>query len=232
MVDRLPKTLKSLVVFEDFSTDLAAILHDAQGLWGTRVALSRTPDARVATAFARKSLDLEHLSVSYMVDAVHFFQGCLPGSLGRHAGPETGTWPHLQSLALTSRCLRRTGDRGEMDALLALAADVVLRMPQLHTLVLWNDTDACAFLYAWDSGTGARITWRGTWQLDMSPYVMRRWQAVAWEVRSCALEVVQERVDGAIRSHGDAIHHLNLPCQVVTPTSLWQIREEGNAHTE
>lgn len=230
--ERLPKTLKSIVVFEDFSRNLGAVLHNAQGLLGQRVNLSRMLDAQVGTAFARRSLDLQHLSVSYMVDAMHFFQGCMPDLLGRHSDRETWTWQHLQSLALTSQCLQRTGNRREIDALLGRAATVVLRMPKLHTLVLWNDTNACAFIYACDSARGARITWRGTWELDMTPYVVQMWQSVAWKVHSCALQVVKEGVDGVIRSHGDAIHHLGLPCQVVTPASLWQIRQEGNPHTE
>jgi hypothetical protein len=28
-------------------------------------------------------------------------------------------------------------------------------------------------------------------------------------------------------SYGDAIHFLDLPCRVVEPASLWQIRNEG-----
>lgn len=189
-------------------------------------------DAQVGTAFACRSLGLEYLSVSYMVDAMHFFQGCMPDSLGRHLDRETWTWQHLQSLALTSQCLQRTGNRREIDALLGRAATVVLRMPKLHTLVLWNDTNACAFIYSWDSAGGARITWRGTWELDITPYVVQMWQPVAWKIHSCALQVVKEGVKGVIRSHGDAIHHLRLPCQVVTSASLWHIRQEGNTHTE
>lgn len=170
--ERLPKTLKSVVVFEDFSRNLAAVLHNAQGLPGPRVSFSRMLDPQVGTAFARRSFDLEYLAVSYMVDAMHFFQGCMPDSLGRHSDRETWTWQHLQSLALTSQCLQRAGNRREIDALLGRAATVVLRMPKLHTLVLWNDTDACAFIYSWDSAGGARITWRGTWELDITPYVV------------------------------------------------------------
>ncbi|OIW33647.1 hypothetical protein CONLIGDRAFT_711518 [Coniochaeta ligniaria NRRL 30616] len=212
----LPETLKSITVFEDFSRNLAAACP-----W---VESSRVLDAGVGTAFARRSLELEHLSVSYMTDAAHFFQGCMP--LGQHSDRESWTWQHLQSLALTSRGLRRTGNRREINALLVQAASVALRMPKLHTLVLWHDTDACAFIYTWDPARGARITWRGTWELDLDVDVVQMWQSVATKVHSCELEVFNERVDGVIRSHGDAIHHLRLPCQVATPASIWQIRQE------
>jgi hypothetical protein len=57
------------------------------------------------------------------------------------------------------------------------------------------------------------------------------WQQVA-DMYSCTLQLVKEGVDGVIGSHGDAIHHLRLPCQVVTPASLWQIRQEGDRYTE
>jgi hypothetical protein len=230
--ERLPETLKSMMVFEDFSRNLAAVLHNAQGLLALQVDLTRISDAKVGAAFAYRSLDLEYLSISYMVDAIHFFQGCIPDSLGRHLDRETWTWQHLRSLALTSQCLEPTGNRREIDALLGRAASVVLRMPKLHTLVLWNDTMACAFIYTCNSVGGARITWRGTWELDLPPYVVKMWQQVAWKVHSCVLQVVKEGVDGVIRSHGDAIHYLGLPCQVVTPASLWQIRQEGNPKTE
>jgi len=197
------------------------------------VHLSRTLDAKVGASFALRSLDLEYLSVSYMVDAMHFFQGCMADSLGQHSDRETWTWQHLQSLALTSPCLQRTGSRQEIDTLLSRAATVALRMPRLDTLVLWNGTrgNACAFIYTWDSTGGACITWRGTWELDLNPDVVQMWQPVASKVRPCALRVVKEGVNGVIRSHGDAIHHLGLPCQVASPASIWQIRQEGIPHT-
>ena len=95
-------------------------------------------------------------------------------------------------------------------------------MPRLRTLVLWNGVkgNACAFIYHTDRDR-AYVTWRGTWDLELSPRVVRIWRGVALESRSCALQVSKQQV------HGDAIYRLGLPCQVVAPASLWQIRREG-----
>lgn len=37
------------------------------------------------------------------------------------------------------------------------------------------------------------------------------------------------RIREMMRSHGDAVYYLNLPCRVVEPTSLWQIQIGGRA---
>ena len=58
------------------------------------------------------------------------------------------------------------------------------------------------------------------------------WERVALESHSCVLRVGKAEVISSyvIGSHGDAIHHLDLPCQVVAPASLWQIRREHEAY--
>lgn len=184
-----------------------------------QVEATRIVDPRIGAAFAIRSLDLEQLSLSYMVNAEDFFHACV----------STWTWQHLRSLALTSQLLRRAGSRHETDALLHQAGLTALRMPRLQTLVLWDGGkgNACAFIYH-TVRDDACITWRGTWVLELSPRVVEVWERVAFENRSWALRVCKQHIGGVVvRSHGDAIHHLNLPCQVVAPASLWQIRREG-----
>ena len=123
----LPKTLKTLSVFEDFDDSLAAALGDPR-LPGPvfPVDAVRTIHPRIGAAFAFRSIDLEELSVSYLSNAEDFFRGCL----------QTWTWEHLWSLALTLTLLQPTGSRGKIYALLSSAAAAALRMPKLHTLVL------------------------------------------------------------------------------------------------
>ncbi|KZL77592.1 hypothetical protein CT0861_12084 [Colletotrichum tofieldiae] len=147
-------------VFEDFSDNLAVALGNAAQLpWQLQVDGNRIVDPRIGAAFAPRSLDLEQLSVSYMVNAEDFLQACMP----------TWTWQRLQSLALTSQLLRQTGSRLKIDALLYKAGITALQMPRLHTLVLWNGIkgDACAFIYHTDRDR-AYITWRGTWDMELS----------------------------------------------------------------
>ncbi|KAF5969052.1 hypothetical protein FCOIX_11078 [Fusarium coicis] len=105
-------------------------------------------------------------------------------------------------------------------------AVLVLRMPNLTTMVLWNGETgrACAFMYTRVKHY-AHITWRGAWDLEISRQVLEAWEDVA-KLHSLELRITHERLQETIRSHGDAIFHLNLPCQVIEPTSLWQIRME------
>jgi hypothetical protein len=70
------------------------------------------------------------------------------------------------------------------------------------------------------------LTWRGTWDLELSDDVVECWRKVAPD--SCYVRFEKEALrDVDIRSHGDAIYHLRLPEGVVDPASLWQIRQEG-----
>ncbi|KAI0454389.1 hypothetical protein F5B21DRAFT_514677 [Xylaria acuta] len=140
------------------------------------------PSDGPGAVFASKSLNLQHLATSFIVNAEELFRHC----------QSTWSWLHLQSLVL------------------------VQKMPKLHTFVLWNGgkARACAFTYRIDRD-GASVTWRGTWHLELSPLVVKSWQLAA------------SKLPWVIKPHGDAIYRLDLPCQVIDPTSLWQTRREG-----
>ncbi len=218
--NELPKTLKVLSLFEDFDDSLAAALAGL-GVFGPASSVDpvRIIDPRIGAALAYRSLNLEQLSVSYMSNAEDFFRACLP----------TWTWEHLQSLALTSASLQPAGDRGRIYALLCSAAAAALRMPRLHTLVLWNGRrgNACAFVFDHQDRGHPRITWRSTWDLEITKAVVEAWQTVASQARPSELGIEKQCIQGGVDSHGDAIHHLALPCPVVAPASLWQMRREG-----
>lgn len=210
-------------MFEDFSDSLATILVQTQmpssPFMRSHVATVRVTSPQIGEAFASRSRDLEQLSVSYMANAEDFFGACLP----------SWAWPRLESLALTSQLLYQGWRRRELvDDLLYKAGTTALRMPKLRTLAIWNgrEGNACAFIYHTDQNH-AYATWRGTWEMDLSPRVMEVWERVAAESRSCPLRVMKQQVWGAIGSHGDAIHHLALPCPVVDPESLRHMWREG-----
>ncbi|GAB1317024.1 Oxoglutarate iron-dependent oxygenase protein [Madurella fahalii] len=221
--NHLPQSLKRVSVFEDFSESLARIFPTGQLMpWQPQVEFSRVVDPRIAAAFAARSVELQQLSVAYMVNAEDFF--------GHAACNSSWTWHHLTSLALTSQLLRdTTQSRKGIDDLLYVAGITARRMPKLQAFVLWNGMkgEACAFIYHRDGGR-ASITWRGTWDMQLSPRVVKAWQYVATEHHLCgALQIGKQRVHSVIESHGDAIHCLGLPCPIVAPASLWQIRREG-----
>ena len=215
-MQHLPDTLKRLLVFED-----AYAFYDrfpkrpAYTPWLNLV----DPSKGRAAVFAAKSLALQHLAISFMISAEELFRHC----------QSTWSWSHLESLALTSQLLQNDwGKRKQVESLLCRARVLVQEMPKLHMFVLWNGgkAHACAFIYRVDRDS-ASVTWRGTWHLELSPLVVKSWQLAASKLRFPELGIKYECVGGVIKSHGDAIYHLQLPCQVVDPASLWQIRREG-----
>jgi hypothetical protein len=167
---------------------------------------------------ARTSLRLEELAVSFLIEARQFSNAC----------NKEWTWDYLESLALTPLVMQE-GEKYQrpLQKLLIDTAKLALRMPKLKALVLWRGFTgkACAFMYT-RTELCADITVRGTWELVLSQDVLEAWEDVA-KFHSVYLKVRHERIKEVITSHGDAIYHLDLPCQVIEPTSLWQIRMEN-----
>lgn len=177
-------------------------------------------DSQIGKVFADRSLQLEQLAASFVTDARHFFRHC----------QKSWVWPRLQSLALTSSHLCSTSSRRGAAGLLCDAAKAALNMPKLHTMALWYGArgEACAFVYKIKAGT-ASITTRGTWDMDLNHYpgVITAWNKVGFKALHRDIHVFQDLIQERIESHGDAIHHLRLPCTVIDPVSLWQIRREA-----
>ncbi|KAL7915030.1 hypothetical protein GGI35DRAFT_167444 [Trichoderma velutinum] len=215
---RLPDTLNSLKIFEDsyrFYTRFPR--RPTPVVWHYLVDPSESIDA----VFASKSLKLQHLSISFMINAETFFRQC-------HS---TWTWPRLQSLALTSKFLQNDAEhRHKISILLHRAGIIAQQMPMMHTFVLWNcgKPHACAFIYRAERGT-ASVTWRGTWDLKLTPSMVKSWQLVASKrhMYRSELQLKQDRIEAVLNCPGDAIYHLKLPCQVIEPASLWQMRREA-----
>ncbi|KAK4034087.1 hypothetical protein C8A01DRAFT_19055 [Parachaetomium inaequale] len=153
-------------IFEDFNDKRIKALVSGQPPWQSQVDTSRVVDSRIGAAFAARSLNLEELSLSYLANAEDFFRACIP----------TWTWPRLRSLALTSQLLRRPGRRQEIDALLYEVGVTALQMPRLRTLGVWDGIEGstCAFIYHVDRDH-ASVTWRGTWDMALSPRVVEVW---------------------------------------------------------
>ncbi len=178
-------------------------------------------------ALAEASLQLEHLAASFVSDASHFFDACQKWNI----------WPRLESLALTSNVLHPQNQQSlSINNLLGTIALVALKkMPRLKSMELWNGRLGFAGVFQYqrsesDHGTTAEITWRGTWDVPLEPWVLEAWQAVASaQVVDCKLQVVTEILDPnviVITSPGDAIRSLRLRNTVVHPVSLWQMQKE------
>ena len=216
----LPEGLKTISVFEDFDEKLLGIFQRQGGLSSyIHPDPVRVPLPAVGAAFAARSRQLESLSVAFIADARHFFNGCQP----------QWRWDNLQSLALTSRLMTPTSCAGDINNLLQDAGKAALCMPKLQRMTLWNGAkgEACAFVY---SKKDASIIWRGTWQMKLELHVVQAWEQVARMdtvngLRGLQIETIL--LDCDIRSHGDAVYHLNLR-SVLDPVSLKQIRMENS----
>ncbi|OBT65406.1 hypothetical protein VE03_06105 [Pseudogymnoascus sp. 23342-1-I1] len=227
----LPNTLKRLSVFEDFNKDLTTVADPesplGHGPIEDIIRRFRLDDCanRVHQIF---NLNLEELSISFMINAEDFFLEPTPTQY-RDPMP-TGSWERLQSLALTSQLLQPTANYIDANALLCRSGVWALQMPKLRNFVLWNGARgvAGAFIYRVHRND-ASIAWRGTWSLKLTPQVIEAWRSVASTLHSKELRVEKKKLikEDVIRSHGDAIHYLDLPCRVVEPASLWQIRKEN-----
>lgn len=222
MVPRqLPKGLTKLVIFEDFSEaeDEEAMLY----LGEIGFSSIRPPSQSVAQSLA-SCRDLRSLSISFIIDAKDFFEAT-------YQHPEA--WQHLTKLSLTSILLRPTSQHHEIDTLLLVTANAVLKMPKLELLELWygRKGQACLFRYrACRDGT-TEITRAATWDLHALPTTVgKAWADAGYLHTGRVLNVTEpDLIDSRlIRTHGDAIYHLGLENQVVDPVSLDQIRAAGH----
>ncbi|OTA00900.1 hypothetical protein A9Z42_0012070 [Trichoderma parareesei] len=210
----LPKGLKHLTFFEDHDEERTN-LSLADGV------PARAPNLYVSAALAQRSLRLETLGASFLVDARDFF---------RSSKPEW-TWPSLRSLTLTSQHLESTRSSYEINDMLKLAAQVALAMPKLETVEIWNGGPghAAVFRYSGKKG-GATLEWIGTWDLFIDSEAVDAWEMVAhkshrWRMLGLEKHLIESPHD--IRSHGDAIQLLKTKERVLSPQSLDEVRLEA-----
>ncbi|KAF4943962.1 hypothetical protein FGADI_13043 [Fusarium gaditjirri] len=234
----LPQNVRSVTIFEDFNEQIMeAIRNDMNPNINSlfqQIETRRLTQSCLGDTFAVKSRDLEHLSVSFMIDARDFFRSCKMFS----------DWPRLRSLILTTPLMTK-GSRDRISDLLVKTGKVAKKMQHLKSLAIWHCShdEACAVIFHKNEKGGrkkhgwATLTWRGTREFDFNKEVVETWQKVVCtcNARQGCIDKCEshkllcriERVEGEIISHGDAIHHLRLPDGVIDPTSLWQIRKEG-----
>ncbi|KAH6954859.1 hypothetical protein DER45DRAFT_633323 [Fusarium avenaceum] len=225
--ESLSTSVKRITVFEDFNSQHQVSLKKYRVFNQVNQGVPANPDQgtvrtggrALAGFFAKKSMQLEHLSVAFIIDAADFFRACDP----------EWRWNELRSLTLTTKALARETQPGETYQQLQAAARVALSMPNLESLTLWNGDvgEACAFVYR-RYQDDVSITWRANWEFELEPEVRSAWEAVAkTHSPRRALTVKTEMLRGCVLlSHGDAIHHLGLH-SVVDRTSLEQIRREN-----
>ncbi|ETS86427.1 hypothetical protein PFICI_00255 [Pestalotiopsis fici W106-1] len=202
-------SLKKLVVFENFDEQYALAFKRCQRM--------REVCLKVTRALFKASLELEHLSASFVTGADHFLQAVEPG----------WKWPHLQSLTLTSTLLDAQSNPGTVNTMLqAVASTALSRMPKLRTFEVWHGRvgSAALFSYRVDEHGYTRISWKATWRLTLDSCVIKGWESVARAHGHTPDFRVHEFVDETanIHSHADAICFLGMS-KVLRPVSLQQI---------
>ncbi|KAH9238798.1 hypothetical protein K456DRAFT_1936082 [Colletotrichum gloeosporioides 23] len=223
-----------------------SVFEDNNESYARRIAgvdrLLRVRNPSLGQAVARASQQLKTLSVAFMVEAEDFFTECM--------GKEGFQWPHLKSLALTSRLLAHNDHNLILD-MLKNAAKVAERMPYLNTMTVWFGAKHKAYCLAYHHRDGrSRIAWQGTEPLLHDPELIEFWATVAGKHRTSFLGFEQpglSDIDWKLRnkyfaglagglisaqelkSHGDAVFLLGdyLPEDVVDRVSLWQMQQEA-----
>ncbi|KAI1771137.1 hypothetical protein F4818DRAFT_454807 [Hypoxylon cercidicola] len=211
----LPNTLKTLTVFEDFSEEYNTITTLARGLhfWEN----VRTPNALVACTLAYRSVHLEELYASYIIDASHFF--VIPDS--------TWEWPNLKSISLTDHHLTDSpGSARRIQRMLRNAGRAAFNMPNLERMEIWNGMARQAGVFRYQVSDGvAIVSWTGTWRMDLNREALAAWRRVARKHPKYIMTSQRlEQVD--IMSHADAIEQLGINPKVIHPVSLEQIQRE------
>jgi len=219
--------LQRLVLFENFAPDYSVNERLCNN--------SRIAGTDVSYAVCSASLRLEQLSASFIVDASHFFDFAC-----KHT---SWVWANLTSVTLTTQLFVSRSNMTRIKDMLRDAAATAMRMPKLENMEMWNGDKGSAMLFRYQHrrphsqpGTQrpAVITWKGTWTRALvsrlRPPVIDAWEAVARQQNSLGLTIVEEALSesdaATIKSHGDAIHYLNLSGPVIRPISLQQIRME------
>ncbi|KAI1212997.1 uncharacterized protein F4807DRAFT_308067 [Annulohypoxylon truncatum] len=203
-----PRKLRRLILFENFDEQYSSCFARCDNM--------RVPDHLVGQAITKASLELEHLSASFIIDVEHFLCAVKSG----------WNWPHLTSLTLTSQLLSGQQLPIRINDMLEAAASTALKMPKLKTMEIWNGKvgSAALFRYQLKGNDCAVLTWKATWKFTLQPRLIKAWEAVAQANTNGTYFVVREFLDEkiTINSHADAINFLELS-EVLRPTSLQQI---------
>ncbi|KAK6951077.1 hypothetical protein Daesc_007606 [Daldinia eschscholtzii] len=214
----LPQTLRRLTIFEDpFKYNGTTI----------QTQTSSTNSPQLATALARESRNLEHLSASFVVDAKDFFRPFWPLTLA----PANRSWDNLETIALTSSLLNPDQPPEEVNDLLHAAGMAARNMPALRVMEIWNGlrTAYSGFFRYYDDGNASAIIWRGTWELDLEPRVIECWTETVRR-NTCYLKVavrdMELPLDGT-NFPASVLRHLKLKERIVHPVSFRQLQLLG-----
>ncbi|KAI9158023.1 hypothetical protein HJFPF1_06008 [Paramyrothecium foliicola] len=156
----LPPSLRHFGFYEEFHTDY----HQHR-----RKTRKRRSNTRLLNAIVKASHHLEHLAISFAIDAKNFLATILELEVG---------WGSLVTIALTSDVLVSYYSTKVNDTL-ERVAETVKKMPHLKTLELWYYNSGKAGIFRYERiDRSCNITWQGTWIFHMSERVKETWGEV------------------------------------------------------
>ncbi|KAJ4418650.1 hypothetical protein N0V82_005441 [Gnomoniopsis sp. IMI 355080] len=136
----------------------------------------------LAQGLRRLSVNLEELSVSFMINAEHFFEPFIKLQPRQQPQPPLPHWPRLRWITLTasSGAMSNHAFPDEINRLLRGAGHAAKNMPQLQSMELYNATwhGAGVFRYLVYNNIGI-ISWTSTWEFKLGREVKTVWRQVA-----------------------------------------------------
>lgn len=221
----LPASARNITLFDEFDT----AFHQQP---------SKMADAQPVPHLARNvmaaSRRLENVAVSFLIDARDFFE---PFSSGPSRRKGRAEWKHLESLALTSSVLT-SGSDGAVNELLQAAAAAVMKMPKLQTLELWDRRCGEAAVFRYKAvDRRATISWKGTWDLELTKDTLKAWDDVVMR-RGNGKHELQVEAGGFpeedMKERGFVFKHLELKDRILHHVSVHQVEAQdkvGNGIT-
>jgi hypothetical protein len=249
----LPTSLKRLNLFENFHP----YLHG-----GKDTKQPRSSKIQILPSLAISAPNLEHLSISFLTDAID----CL--GLRNHIGKAdiadhvTAPLPNLRSIALTSQeFLRPTQDRvttkTAITNLLEAAAAATTRLPRLEIMEIWNWEQegwlvdqrgrACVFRCEMASVMGfeqrrpmltLQTNWGTKYKVKIGDRAIDAWEAVVCSRTNThsspwsLVSVEKPLPQGDYRNYGAVLNSLRLRNLILEPRSLLQAQFDANTMDE
>lgn len=217
MISELPASIKQLAVFEDIKDEFSSIFQP------TPFGLSHERRLSLAISTARASRQLEHLALSFVVDAGLFFHHFSPSPETDTKPDASWTWPKLKTLALTAQLLRLPRESSaEINRLLEAASLAVRRMPKLLILEMWHGNSnqhGCVVRYHHDPDTKqASLTWHASWSIDITERAASSWKETVHQMTGLELDFRFEEMvfSKPLRTYWVA-RFLKLRDRVITP---------------
>ncbi len=221
---KLPATLKSLFLFEDFNK----VFHPNR--------FQRRADPAIGWALAHSGCNLQKLSASFLADAKDFFPSIWPKRRSWREALQTAPhYPALEHLALTSQFLQPDRHiRAAQTMLVAAGVAAFYHMPKLKIMEIWGVGEGHRCLFRFRAGAkGCEILWKSTWDGDMAA-VFKAWRWMARNVRPRRkLSIKIWRVAWRdSQSYSDFLHTLALRRDVIDPVSGFQVKWENQLERE